>query len=273
MPLTWEKIDAIPGWFAFQSYCVFRALLDRQQDLRGDLFEIGVWRGRSAAVLATYRKADEKLHLCDLRLDEPAVQAAIRSVGAEPANIVALSGPSSELPGKLDLKAMFQTVRWFHIDGEHTGASVYRELELAHAVVNAGGIVVIDDFFSPRYPANTTEAVRYIEKNPFHFRLLAVAFNKAYFCRPEAVAGYMDYLAEDMNIVMRRYGLRATIFKTTGPWDSDAVGIMDFVEEAGPITGPDSEPQVWHMIRTRPVWSPAWHLRNGIRLLKSKFGR
>ena len=265
MPLTWEKVDAISGWFIFQSYCLWRALLDHQQGMRGDLFEIGVWRGRSAAVLASYRKPDEKLYLCDLRLDEAAVHAAIRSVGVEPANIVPLSGPSANLAAKLDLKSMFQSVRWFHIDGEHTGSAVYRELELAHAVLAPGGIVVIDDFFSPRYPANTTEAVRYLEKNPFHFRLLAVAFNKGYLCRPEALAGYMDFLSSDTTVAMRRYGLRATIFKTTGPWDNDAVGIMDYVEEAGPIAGPDSEPQLWHMIRTRPVWSPLWHLRNLVR--------
>jgi SAM-dependent methyltransferase len=272
MSLTWEKVDAIPGWFAFQAYCTWRALLDRQQTERGDLFEIGVWKGRSAAVLASYRKPEEKLFLCDLRLDEPAVHAAIRSVGVEPANIVPLSGPSAELTGKLDLKSMFQTVRWFHIDGEHTGPAVYRELELAHAVLKPNGIVVIDDFFSPRYPANTTEAIRYVEKNPFHFRLLAVAFNKGYFCRPEALASYMDYLSEDMTLAIRKYGHRATIFKTTGPWDNDAVGIMDYIEEAGPIAGPDHEPQIWHMIRTRPVWSPVWHLRNASRFIKSKFG-
>src|SRR5947207_8428143 len=102
--LSWEKIDAIPGWFMFQSYCVWRALLDQQARITGDLFEIGVWRGRSASVLASYRKGGEKLYLCDLRLDEEAVHRAIRSVGVEPANIVPLSGPSADLPAKLDLK-------------------------------------------------------------------------------------------------------------------------------------------------------------------------
>ena len=58
--LSWEKIDAIPGWFMFQSYCVWRALLDQQARITGDLFEIGVWRGRSASVLASYRKGGEK---------------------------------------------------------------------------------------------------------------------------------------------------------------------------------------------------------------------
>jgi hypothetical protein len=270
MTLNWEKVDAIPGWFPFQSYCVWRALLDRQAGERGDLFEIGVWKGRSASVLASYRKPGEKLYLCDLRLDEPAVQQAIGSVGAATSDLVALSGPSAELAGKLDLKAMFRSVRWFHIDGEHTGTSVYRELEIAHAVLNPGGIVVIDDFFSSRYPANTTEAVRYIEKNPFHFRLLAVAFNKGYLCRPEALGGWMDFMAEDMTLAMRRHGLSATIFKTTGPWDNDAVGIVDYVEEAGPVAGPDDKPQAWHMIRTRAVWSPFFYLRSFARMLGFK---
>src|SRR5258708_16535650 len=109
--LSWEKIDAIPGWFMFQSYCVWRALLDQQARVSGDLFEIGVWRGRSASLLASYRKGDEKLYLCDLRLDEEAVQRAIRSVGAEPVHIVPPSGPAAHLPGKLALNAMHHTLR------------------------------------------------------------------------------------------------------------------------------------------------------------------
>src|SRR5260370_32437048 len=139
--LSWEKSEAIPGWFMFQSYCVWRALLDQQARVSGDLFEIGVWRGRSASLLASYRKGDEKLYLCDLRLDEPAVQRAIRSVGAEPVNIVPLSGPSADLPAKLDLQAVHQTGRWFHLDGEPTGPAAYRELEFANRIVNTEGIL------------------------------------------------------------------------------------------------------------------------------------
>jgi len=121
--LSWEKIDAIPGWFGFHSYALWRCLLDFQAPLKGDLFEIGVWKGRSASLLAAYCKPGEKLYLCDLELDETAVRSAFASVGAAPKDIVTLSGPSSTLPGRLDFAAMHQTVRWMHIDGEHTGAA------------------------------------------------------------------------------------------------------------------------------------------------------
>ena len=118
-------------------------------------------------------------------------------------------------------------MRWFHIDGEHTGTAVYRELEFANRIVEPQGIVVIDDFFSPRYPANTTEVIRYIEKNPFHFRLLAVGFNKGYLCRPEACRATWTSCVEGMSEALHGYGCKATIFKTTGPWDTDAVGITE----------------------------------------------
>src|SRR5260370_13145812 len=111
--LSWEKSEAIPGWFMFQSYCVWRALLDQQARVSGDLFEIGVWRGRSASLLASYRKGDEKLYLCDLRLDEPAVHRAIRSVRAEPVNIVPLSAPAADPPANPRLKAPHHTLRSF----------------------------------------------------------------------------------------------------------------------------------------------------------------
>jgi 2-polyprenyl-3-methyl-5-hydroxy-6-metoxy-1,4-benzoquinol methylase len=253
--LLWEKIAVIPGWFMFRSYCVWRALLDFQAGMSGDLFEIGVWYGRSASVLANYRKGEEKLYLCDISLEETAIRNSIRSTGIEPTHLVPLSCSSADLPPILDLKAMHKTVRWMHLDGEHTGGAVFRELELANRIVSDKGIVAIDDFFSPRYPANTTEAIRYLEKNPFHFRLLAVGFNKGYLCRPDALPFYMDFLATDMSRALFDYGLKATLFKTTGPWDTDAVGITDYVGDSGAIAGPDNDPPRWQMVRSRNVWS------------------
>jgi hypothetical protein len=154
-----------------------------------------------------------------------------------------------------------------HIDGEHTGTAVYSELELAHRIVQREGLVVIDDFFSPRYPANTTEAVRYLEKNPFHFRLLAVAFNKGYFCRPESLPGYMDFVQAELGDALLGYDCKTTIFKTTGPWDTDAVGITGFVDAAGTIAGPDTNPHYWNMLREQPVLPWRVRLRNAWREL------
>jgi len=267
--LTWEKVDAISGWFGVHSYALWRSLLDFQKagGVGGDLFEIGVWRGRSAAVLASYQEEGETLYLCDLKVDDEAIRAAFESIGAADRKVVAISAPSSELPGRLDLRALHQSVRWLHIDGEHTGPAVYSELELAHRIVRPDGLVVIDDFFSPRYPANTTEAVRYLEKNPFHFRLFAVGFNKGYFCRPESFARYMDFAASGLSEALLGHGCKTTLFKTTGAFDTDAIGITGFVDAAGTIAGPDTNPHYWNMLRDKPVLSLGARLRNAWREL------
>ncbi|MBN9088283.1 MAG: class I SAM-dependent methyltransferase [Reyranella sp.] len=272
--LTWEKIDAVDGWYGFHSYALWRGLLDFQkaQGIRGDLFEIGVWRGRSAAVLASYQEEGETLYLCDLKVDDAAIRTAFESVGAAGRKLVAISAPSSQLPGRLDLRALHQSVRWMHIDGEHTGSAVYSELELAHQLARPDGLVVIDDFFSPRYPANTTEAVRYLEKNPFHFRLFAVSFNKGYFCRPESLAKYMDFAAGNLSEALLGYGCKTTLFKTTGAFDTDAIGITGFVDEAGRIAGPDNDPHYWNMLRQQPVRSLRARLRNAWRELRRRQG-
>jgi hypothetical protein len=80
----------------------------------------------------------------------------------------------------------------------------------------------------------------------------------------------MDFMASGMSRTLGGYGAKTTIFKTTGPWDTDAVGITDFVDDAGPIAGPDNEPQRWHMMRTRHVWGPVRHLQNGWRMLRGR---
>jgi hypothetical protein len=269
MMLSWDKIDAISGWFGFHSYAVWRSLLDFQsaENLRGDLLEIGVWRGRSAAVLAAYCRDDEALHLCDLQVDADALRDTFEAVGAKGRKIVTISAPSSALAGRLDLRAMHQSLRWMHVDGEHTGVAVYRELELANQLVRPDGLVVIDDFFSPRYPANTTEAVRYLEKNPFHFRLFAVGFNKGYFCRPESLPKYMDFAVERLSDALLAYGCKTTLFKTTSAWDTDAIGITGFADDAGTLAGPDTNPHYWDVLLRQPVRPLSARLRNAWREL------
>ena len=100
MTLTWEKVDAIPGWFGAHSYALWRSLLDFQaENVRGNLFEIGVWRGRSASVLASYCRDDESLYLCDIQVDAPALSTAFEGVGAKGRNIVTICGAVQRAAG------------------------------------------------------------------------------------------------------------------------------------------------------------------------------
>ncbi|HET6195129.1 MAG TPA: hypothetical protein VFE12_05230, partial [Acetobacteraceae bacterium] len=63
------------------------------------------------------------------------------------------------------------------------------------------------------------------------------------------------------------YGCKTTLFKTTGAWDTDAIGITGFVDEAGSIAGPDTNPHFWNMLRHQPVRPLGARLRNAWREL------
>ena len=54
------------------------------------------------------------------------------------------------------------------------------------------------------------------------------------------------------------YGFVQNLKQTFPGWRADA----------GPVAGPDNEPQRWHMMRTRHVWGPWRHLQNGWRMLR-----
>ena len=169
---------------------------------------------------------------------------------------------------------MHQSVRWFHIDGEHTGTAVPRELEFANQIVNAQGIVVIDDFFSPRRSANTTEVIPDMEKNLFHFRLLAVGFTRATSAVPGGPAA-LHHLGGVRHVGRSAcYGAKTTIFKTTGPWDTDAGSASPSTcPDVGPIAGTDNEPATLAHDAHQACMGPARHLQNGPRMLKSAIGR
>lgn len=231
MKSTWEALDRVEGWFSYPSFCLWNALLEAQAEAPGHLVEIGVWRGRSAAVLARHRRAEEQLVLCDPSLkylDDPppgrtAVLPGLKAVGIGMDGVVVVATRSEHLLRHPIAAEMRRSVRWLHIDGEHTGRAVFGDLEIAHELLAAGGLVVIDDFFSPMYPQITAATYAYLTRHPYDFRLLLVGFDKAYLCRPASYVRYQTFVARKLGAMMHAAGSPVTLFKTSGPEDETSV--------------------------------------------------
>jgi hypothetical protein len=150
-----------------------------------------------------------------------------------------------------------------HIDGEHTGSAVYSELELANRIVNprAGGDRRL---LLAALSRQHHRGVRYLEKNPFHFRLLAVGLQQGLLLPPESLPRYMDFIAGGCRALL---GLRLQEhdLQDHRPWDTDAVGITGFMSRAGRSPGPTTIRTSWHMLRTQPVWPLGRHSRTAWR--------
>lgn len=59
-----------------------------------------------------------------------------------------------------------ETVRFFHIDGDHSDRCLSKDLELATAVMHPEGIICLDDMLHPGYPTLVATVMRYLKKHP-----------------------------------------------------------------------------------------------------------
>src|SRR5260370_10858474 len=149
-----ELTSRIEGFFAPEAAAAWDVLVDVQEmhSISGALGEIGVYQGKSAALLALHVGAAEHLYLADLT-EYPETQFLHRVLPKE--RITFLIGRSSKLPAMVGRIQHLGRFRWIHIYGEHTGEAVTNDLRLANFALHERVIICLDDFFNPRYPQLT----------------------------------------------------------------------------------------------------------------------
>lgn len=230
-----SKWNEIEGWCSPQSFSVWAQLLHCQARLgiHGHLCEVGVYKGKTAALLAAGRNegSQELLFLLDNNFQKQEVMAALRAGGlTEECNVSIFESDSfgfdvSRLPFPK------RSARWFHIDGNHTGSGVLNDLEIAHEACSKEGIVVIDDFFSYAFAQITFTLFRYLSQFPERLVPFLIGFGKAYLCRPEYVDKYKLYVASHLVDSLERNGFPSTLAQTTAPEEFPAFGIMPRFED------------------------------------------
>lgn len=64
---TQSLLESIEGWFSPASHGLFQFFLKYQNNnkIKGNLGEIGVWKGKSASVLSKFLKEKESIFLID----------------------------------------------------------------------------------------------------------------------------------------------------------------------------------------------------------------
>ena len=160
--------DALPGWFNPEDLELFVRILDgqRRTGVTGDLFEIGVFQGKSAVVLGFFADATDRVHVCDTfgadaelsaqnlaendrwygGLSEQSFLDGYTRVHTTPPTVHAVR--STMLDGRLAPRS----VRFAHIDGSHTYDVVARDIALVASLMTDDGVVVIDDYRSAHTP-------------------------------------------------------------------------------------------------------------------------
>ena len=192
-----RAFDQIPGWFSPDAYLLVAAYhqLLADEGLTGEVLEIGVYHGLSAIGFAALREPGKRFVAIDLFEKPNAAHGDESLFGSREcfmANmarfyddvsfITAIAGVSAAVR-PADLGAEFALC---HVDGGHTAAEVYADIELCAAVTRPGGLVVLDDFSAPAFPGVAEAALRFHLAAPGTLRPIALGFNKAVFQRQPA---------------------------------------------------------------------------------------
>ena len=188
----YRQIDDIPGWFMRMDMEVFDQLL-RQTEARlggGDLAELGVYLGKSAALVGWHQQPEETFTVVDL-FEEDATAEENRAENEEQyAELsqeafekyyltvhdtlpVVVRGPSASIVDH----AAHGTHRFVHIDASHLYEHVVEDIAAARTLLKPGGVVVFDDYRAPHTPG---VAAAVWQATTQDLRPFAVTINKLY---------------------------------------------------------------------------------------------
>lgn len=235
----------VAGWFSNQAIATWDSLLTLQTalGLRGNLLEIGVFKGKSAVLMVLHSRPQETCVFVDPALRKEAIDV-IEII--RPQNNVWLRDMSQNIRGDERLQSLAGTFRWIHVDGEHSGRAVMNDLEIAEGLLSPEGIICLDDFMSAAYPQVAMAAYRFLDCRSREFSLFLNGFNKGYICRTMYAPTYLRFLKERMLDELNRRGLTdVTIWKTTEPADMNCFGLTQQYlqyDYKGPDWAPDTIP-------------------------------
>jgi ubiquinone/menaquinone biosynthesis C-methylase UbiE len=223
-----EIARSIGGFMNEPNVAVWDSLLMAQMDgcIQGHLLEIGVFKGRSASVLCQHKRPEEEIWLVDF---SPFLNEARTNLSQlQSSGVRFLSCKSSALAREADLAARRRAFRWIHIDGDHTGAAVVNDLNLAADLLSDEGLVCVDDFFNPVYPQITAAVFSWLTTHPFELELVLCGQNKAYLARPTQAHVYLAFIRTQLAAELRARGVtHLTLFKTSPTGDYNGWGLAE----------------------------------------------
>jgi len=191
----------LPGWLTSEATMLL-AWINKVQfdnDLHGNLFEIGVHHGKSAIVLRSLCRDDEVLAVCDL-FDSQEGNVSGSGSGSRAIfeqNLAKHFGSDSGIKifeqssGSLLSEQIGSAFRIFHIDGGHNADEALSDLKLGSVATVPGGVMIVDDPFRPEWPGVTEAIIEFLQTDR-DWCAIVVGFNKVILVRKAFANKYLQ---------------------------------------------------------------------------------
>jgi predicted O-methyltransferase YrrM len=198
------EANAIPGMMSDLSVRIFDALLSLQarRNIAGNMLEIGVFKGKSAAVLAAHARPGERLLLVDV---EKQFSPETEAKHLDTAEFLLM--PSGRFAaGFADYTALRRSCRFIHIDASHQYHDTLGELQIVEDLLADDGVAAFDDFLNLDYAQNMAAIFRHLFNGTTELGMFLVTAEKAYVCRRSALDLYGGFALESLVGEMRQRG-------------------------------------------------------------------
>ncbi|MFI0368952.1 class I SAM-dependent methyltransferase [Actinomadura sp. 1N219] len=166
-PAPPAALDDVKGWFPKIDQMLFTWFLERQERLgeTGDLVELGSYLGKSAILMGRHRRDGEAFTVCDLFDSEAPDDSNQAEMNGSYATLTRTAFESNyrafhdRLPEIIQAPTSVildhvepETCRFVHVDASHLYEHVAGDIQAAHVMLPAAGIIVCDDYRSEHTP-------------------------------------------------------------------------------------------------------------------------
>ena len=235
----WPRLDPIHGWLSREAAATMDIMLAAQDALEAPgqgLLEIGVWKGRSAALQARHLRPGEDMLLVDAALQQQEIKTSLSlALGGEFDNhrLTLFQGTAAGLSTVVPAGKRYRHV---HIDAEHSAAALRADLTAARRLLEPTGLIVLDDIFNDLYPQLARELFAFLAGEGRDFACVLLGFNKAWLCQTRVMDAYGDFIFAHLNEEMAARDVPVTLCRTTDrvEWPGFSVVADTGVPKRGP---------------------------------------
>ncbi len=194
-----NNFDSIEGWCSAPLFTFLSEvqLYFNKNKLVGSNYEIGVHHGKLLLGLHNLNPTVSTvgMDLFDLQRlnfdksgcgNRIVTEKNIAQYAANPHKIDLLEVDSLSLNMKriIELENSYGLAQYFSIDGGHSVENTMNDFMIAQELIGIGGVVMVDDYFSPRWPGVHEGVTRCFYSNKSKLVPFSIMYNKVLFAQP-----------------------------------------------------------------------------------------
>jgi len=208
-----EKIkicNEIQGMCGNLSLATMDTLLcfQNQQNIVGNILEIGVFKGKTAKILSFNCQDTEQLYLVD-----PVDNFDHTNISSTTPNFKFLK-QTSKIFNENITSNMHSAFRMIHMDPSHMFEDTIIEMSICEKLLSDGGIAIFDDVVNPAFMQCTAAMYKYLYTQPTNLTIFLYSNNKAFLCKKEYYNIYKKFLLTQIQSVLAQDNIYTQLSRT-----------------------------------------------------------